>query len=322
MSRETEPDRPWGDAVVTGGKLLAAKPGVPNNWGRWGDDDERGTLNLLTPERIRRAAALVVDGQVHSLSLPMGRSASVLGTRSPAVVTLLGSSADTLGGRPAPHGVQSTDDMIVSPLQTATHIDGLAHIACDDVLYNGFWAGTTNARDGATRLGGEHLAAAGISGRAVLVDVPRFMELDPYRGVNDVRALESTLAAQGVSVEPGDILLVRTGWMAAYSAAPSPRRRCAGLAPSVAGWLAERDVALVACDNRSVEAVPNPEGDAVLPFHVSALRDLGMPLGELFVLDAAAQHCAETGRYAGFLSIGPLPITGAAGSPVNPLFHT
>jgi kynurenine formamidase len=321
MRRQVEPYPPRVDAVVKDGKLLAAKPGVPNNWGRWGDDDERGTLNLLTPERIRRASGLVVDGQVHSLSLPMGRSATVLGTRSPAVVTLLSSTADTLLGRPAPHGVQSTDDMIASPLQTATHIDGLAHIACDDVLYNGFWAGTTNARDGATRLGGEHLAA-GISGRAVLVDVARSMELDPYSGVVDVRALESTLAAQGVGVEAGDILLIRTGWMAAFSAAPSSRRRTAGLAPSVVDWLAEHDIALVACDNRTVEAVPNPEGNAVLPFHVSALRDLGMPLGELFVLDAAAEHCAETGRYAGFLSIGPLPILGSAGSPVNPLFHT
>src|SRR5689334_311223 len=131
MSPDVEQDHSQIDAVVDGGKLLGGKPGVPNNWGRWGDLDERGTLNLLTAERVRRAAALVVDGHIHSLSLPLGRSADVLGTRGPAVVTLLGNTADSVLGRPAPHGVQSTDDMIVSPLQTATHLDGLAHIACD-----------------------------------------------------------------------------------------------------------------------------------------------------------------------------------------------
>jgi kynurenine formamidase len=308
---------------VRGGdkRLGVVPPSGPHNWGRWGEDDQLGTLNLLTPERTQRAAALVRDGRAFSLSLPLGRGAPTLGTRAPAVVTLLASAADAELGHPTVHGVQATDEVMTAPLQTATHVDGLAHIAHEGTMYNGFWAGTVSARDGAIRLGGE-VIARGLAGRGVLVDVARFAHLDPVEGVVDVPLLEATLDAQGTVAGPGDLLLVRTGWLGRQLSHPTRRRRAAGLAPSVVPWLAERDIAFLACDNRTVEAIPNPEGDARLPLHVAALHGLGLPLGELFVLDELADHCADTGRYEGLLVVGTLPILGTVGPPATPLFFT
>lgn len=319
-----EPLAPPGIASYTvdaANKVLGVVPDGPHNWGRWGSDDEIGTLNLLNPERTKRAANLVVDGQVFSLGLPLGRNAPVVGTRGAATVSLTSSAADVVLGHQTIHGVQSTDEIISTPLQTATHVDGLAHIAFEDTLFNGFWAGTVSSRDGATRLGGERMAR-GITGRGVLADVATHASLDPLRGVIDTAMLEATLSAQNVTAEPGDILLVRTGWLGHHLANPSGRRRAAGLAPSVIDWLSHHDIALVACDNRTVEAIPNPEGEALLPFHVGALRNLGMPLGELFYLDDLAEHCASTGRYEGLLVLGTLPILGTVGSPATPLFIT
>jgi len=306
---------------VEGDKVVGVQPSGPHNWGRWGDRDELGTLNLLTPDRIRDAAALVQDGRPFSLSLPLGRTAPVMGTRTAAVVSLVASAADGVLGHASHHGIQSTDEVIATPLQTATHVDGLAHIASEDTLYNGFWAGTITARSGATRLGGE-LMAAGTAGRGVLIDVAAHTSLDPYEGVVDAAMLDSTLERQGVTIQPGDIVLVRTAWLGRQLVEPTRRLRAAGVAPSVSHWLADHDVALLACDNRTVEAIPNPEGAALLPLHITALRDLGMPLGELFVLDELAAHCADTGRYAGLITVGTLPILGTVGAPVNPIFLT
>jgi kynurenine formamidase len=311
--------RPY--VVDSADKVVGVAPDGPHNWGRWGADDEIGTLNLLTPERRQHAASLVQDGGVFSLGLPLGRDAPVAGTRSAAVVSLTSSAADAVLGHRMLHGVQSTDEIISMPLQTATHVDGLAHIALQDTLYNGFWAGSVSSRLGATRLGGQRMAE-GIVGRGVLVDIARHASFDPVSGIVDTDLLESTLALQGVDVLPGDLLLVRTGWLGHFLANPNNRRRSSGLAPSVASWLAEHDIAMVACDNRTVEAIPNPEGEALLPLHVTALRGLGMPLGELFQLDDLARHCARTGRYVGLLTLGTLPILGTVGSPATPLFLT
>jgi kynurenine formamidase len=324
MSRIIEtPLQPWVPPtyeVDAAGKVIGVVPTGAHNWGRWGADDQRGTANLLTEGRVVRARELIRTGRTFSLALPIGRGAPVAGTRPPAMHVLTSSTADALLGRHAAHGVQSSDDIVIMPLQTATHIDGLAHFAIGDAMYNGFWIGLTTAATGARRLGAEHLAG-GLSGRAVLADVARSHHLDPYTGVIDAPMIEDTLRRQGVELEAGDILLVRTGWLGAFlGEGKSPRTRQAGLAPSVAEWLQARDVSIVAADNRAVEALPYPEGDAILAFHAKAIRDLGQLVGELFDLDELAAHCASVGVYEGFFTATPLPIVGSFGTPVNPLF--
>jgi hypothetical protein len=305
--------------VDEAGKVVGARPGHPHNWGRWGADDQRGTANLLTPERTAAAARLVRTGRTFSLAVPLGRGTRNVGTRRAPVHLMTSTGTDNVAGATNGFHLQDADDYVVMPLQAATHLDGLSHVGGDDVLYNGFWAGLVTARHGARRLGAEALAT-GLAGRCVLADTARHANLDPFRGVVDVPVLEETLARQGVDVGAGDVLLVRTGWLAAWTSRERvPRTRAAGLAPSVLEWLADRDVAMVAVDNRTAEAVPNPEGDEVLPLHHRALRDLGLLLGELFALDELAADCAQDGRYDAFFVAAPLALGGAVSCPLNPL---
>lgn len=301
------------------GKVIGAVPGEPNNWGRWGEDDQRGTANLCTPERIASACQNVRRGKAFSLALPMGKRSPLLGTRGAILHALTISTGDDVLGERNDYGLQTSDDFAVIPLQGATQIDGLAHVGFQDTLFNGYWAGLTTTRSGARRLGLQNLAD-GIIGRAVLADVARHRALDPYRGIIDTADITATLDAAGVTAAPGDIQLVRTGWMAAFRADnTAPRVRGAGLAPSVISWLAENDIAMVATDNRMVEAVPDPEGNRVFPLHVRALRDLGLLLGELFDLEELAADCARHDSYTGLFVTAPLPMVGAVGSPINPI---
>ncbi|MGW4338461.1 cyclase family protein [Rhodococcus koreensis] len=311
--------RPPEYTVSETGKVIGARPGAPNNWGRWGDRDQRGTANLLTAERVADAGREIRTGKTFSLALPIGKNAPVVGSRPATLHTFVSSTADDVLGSSSALRFQSSDDVVFMPLQGATQLDGLAHVAADDVMYNGFWAGLTTTRSGARRLGIQH-HAGGLVGRAVLVDVARHLDLDPYRGVVTADDLESTLDAVGVELRPGDVLLVRTGWLSAYlGEGASPRTRSAGLAPSIIDLLAANDVALVATDTRTVEALPNPEGESILPLHVTALRDLGLLLGELFDMDDLAADCADDGVYTGLFVAAPLPVVGGVGSPLNPL---
>lgn len=144
------------------------------------------------------------------------------------------------------------------------------------------------------------------------------MGVDPYTGVI-VPEMTAALDAGGISPAPGDVLLVRTGWMKAFRADErAPRLRCAGLALSVVDWLGENDFAMVAADNRMVEALPDPEGNRSFPLHVLG-SDLSLLLGELFDLEELAADCDEHATYTGLFIASPLPVVGAVGSPVNPI---
>jgi kynurenine formamidase len=133
--------------------------------------------------------------------------------------------------------------------------------------------------------------------------------------------LDQTAQSQGVEVGAGDVVLVRTGFMKAWleSEKPRRRRRQSGLACSTIDWIADRDVAMVAADNRTVEVVPGPAGDDALPFHVAALRDLGLLVGELFDLEDLAAACKGDGVYEFLFVAMPLPLVNGVGSPLNPV---
>ena len=159
-------------------------------------------------------------------------------------------------------------------------------------------------------------------GRAVRLDVPRFLGLDvlpPGYGVAP-ETLDAVLAAQQVATCSGDILLLRTGCLGRWQ-----RDRTgldlqqAGLTFSCAEWLHAREIAAVAADNMAVERLAPPPGEAMMALHMVALRDMGMPFGELFVLDELAQDCARTGVYEMLLSAAPLFFPHAVGTPLNPL---
>ena len=307
-------------SVDANGKVVGAVPGKPNNWGRWGEDDQRGTANLLTAECAQAGAALVRRGAVFSLGLPIGHGAPNIGTRSEPLHLVRRATADQVVGDTDHLGIESSDDLVVLALQASTQLDGHGHFAHEHTFYNGYWSGLMTAGQGARRLGIHH-QAGGIVGRGVLLDVARHADLDPFNGAITAAMLDEVAAAHGVEIRPGDIVLVRTGWLGTWLSEPDTRRRRrqAGLTLDTIDWLAAHDVAMIAADNKTVEAVPGREDQPILSWHIGALRDLGLLVGELFDLDALSDDCAADGVYEFLFSTAPLPIVNAVGSPLNPL---
>jgi kynurenine formamidase len=293
-----------------------------SNWGRWGKDDERGTVNLITAEVVRRAATLVKRGQVFSLGLTFGAEGPQIGQGGRVNPMHLMTAVDQKLPADYPEAFRYADDIMVFPLQCATQWDSLAHVHYDGQLYNGFPA-TTTTYGGAARNGIDKVGA-GVVSRGVLLDLARaagMARLQPGYAITpaDLEAAERT---QGVRVESGDVLLVRTGHLSVFKVEGDRvgyMRMMPGLGIACAAWLHGREVAAVAADTNSVEVIPFEDPKTPLPLHLVCLRDMGLTLGEMFDLDALADDCAADGVWEFLFSAPPLKITGGVGSPLNPL---
>ena len=293
-----------------------------SNWGRWGPDDELGTLNFITPERVLAAASLPRSGRVLSLALPFdekGPQPGGGGRHNPIHYML----ADGGDAPFAPGGFHYTDDAIVMPLQCGTQWDALSHVAYDGKLYNDRAVTLVTSRG--AQVNSMDRMRDGVVGRGVLLDLPRYLNCPFLEGGARILPADLDACAEscGVAIESGDILLVRTGHMARFLEAGSWQGYIGpstpGLSLHCARWLFERQVAAVASDNWGVEVMPFETADCVMPLHMVAIRDMGLLLGEMFELERLSQACAEDGNYAFLFAAPPLPITGAVGSPVNPL---
>jgi kynurenine formamidase len=288
-----------------------------SNWGRWGPDDHRGTLNWITADRVVAAAGLVRTGEVVSLALPLGAD----GPQPPDGVRPNPVHRMTRGPEvaPEPGGFQWMDDMITMSPQSATQLDALSHVAYDGLLYNGAPVSTVGP-DGAAVHGVETLRE-GIHGRGVLVDLPRYLEVDHLDDDHVVtpEEVDACLASQGVEAAPGDVLLLRTGWIRRFhDAGPSAYMQVEpGVSLPFAAWLAEHRTAFVASDNWALEVVP-PVGPENMPVHCVLIRDMGMAIGEMFDLEQLARVCEKHDRWQFFFSAHPLQITGGTGSPLDP----
>jgi kynurenine formamidase len=293
-----------------------------SNWGRWGAEDERGTLNFITPDVVKRAAGLVRRGQVFGLGLSLGADGPQIGQGGRVNPLHLMTAVDQRLPGEYPDGFRYADDVMVLPLQCATQWDSLAHVHYDGLLYNGFPATTTSAA-GAARNGIDKIGP-GIASRGVLLDLARaagVARLQPGTAIQPAD-LDAAARAQGVQVERGDVLLVRTGHLSVFKSDGNRvgyMRMMPGLGMACAAWLHAREVAAVASDTNSVEVIPFEDPKLPLPFHLLCLRDLGLTLGEMFDLDALADDCAADGVWEFFFSAPPLKITGGIGSPLNPL---
>lgn len=317
--------------TVVNGKVVGGyQPTGPHNWGRWGERDVRGTLNLITPATVVRAASLVNRGAVFSLALPIDDRAPRWSERSQAIHYFTMTGSDAIAGLPysaREPGVTLSDDYIHMPLQGSTQWDGFAHWSCDDSLYNGFWAGSVTAAG--SRDVDISILKDGFVGRGVLLDVARYMgitALEPGTAIGP-DLLDSVARAQGLEVETGDILLVRTGHLAVWYGLDhaDPQRtewgsHAPGISRSAISWLHDRDIAALATDTQGAEVAPNePPVTRPQPLHHAALVDLGLPLGELWWLEELADDCARDGQYQFMLSAPPLNIPGAVGTVLNPL---
>jgi kynurenine formamidase len=323
-----ERSRRWPPPYEVGpdGKVVGYWNPRPNNWGRFGPDDERGTANYICPEAVRSAAQGVRAGRVFSLSLPLDNRGPIFPGRAGIQHATTVSGTDAIVGTPMEKvfpGVQVTDDSISMPLQASTQWDGLCHVFEDDVMYNGFWGGLVTAVAGARRLGIQHLAAS-LVGRGVLVDVARYRErpwLEPGERIS-VAELEAALAAQGVELRRGDLLCLRTGYIERWFRERDPQRFWSGqpgVGVEAAEWAARREIAALAADNVTVEVMPWDDPRQALPFHARAIRDFGLILGEMWWLADLAADCAADGVWEFLLVAPPLKITGGCGSPVNPI---
>ncbi len=307
------------------GSIAAAAKRV-TNWGRWGSDDVRGTMNFLTDDLRRDAARLVRIGTSYSLSQAFDMDGPQRGwrRRTNPVHTMLDTGTDAVAGvQGFPHGIGGADDVITMPLQCSTQWDGLGHIFDHGLAWNGRPADqvVTSLGDGVT---GIETVADVIAGRGVLLDVGRVIgggELpDGFAITSD--HLEATIAAQGSAVRRGDIVVVRTGRLSRarcegwgdYAGGDSP-----GLSFGTADWLHSSEIAAIATDTWGFEVRPNEFDNAFQPLHQVVIPHIGLFIGEMWDPDALAEACAADRVYEFFLTAAPLRITGAVGAPVNPI---
>ncbi|MGI8662992.1 MAG: cyclase family protein [Acidimicrobiales bacterium] len=291
-------------------------------WGRWGDDDQLGTLNLIDDAAVRRGAAAIVDGRRLSLAMPFDASSPQVGSipgRINPRRTMIAVNTPYAGDIA---NFCCSDDVVTMGLQASTHWDSLAHVSYGGQLYNGYPASSITAESGATKLGIHKVRS--LTSRGVLLDVARAKgveQLDPGYGIT-ADDLSAALELASVALEAGDVALVRTGraqlmhakQRTEYTTGPQ-----AGLTTQCPAWFKGHEVAAVATDTVAMEQYPGEDPSALFPVHLLQLRDMGLTQGQNFDLEALAADCAGDGRYCFLLEASPIPFTGALGSPVNPV---
>jgi kynurenine formamidase len=296
-------------------------------WGRWGPDDELGTLNHVTPELVARAGALIRSGKAFGLAMDFSFDGPLRprkgSKRFNPVHTMLRSGLDVCCDMSVFREIRAADDMITMPLQCATQWDALSHIFYYDRMWNGYDAKLVTGF-GAARNGIEKTRHR-MAGRGVLLDMARFLGVpwlpDGY-GIG-VDELEACAKAQGVTVGRGDFLILRTGQMERCLADGDWGTYAGGDAPGVKAWTADwfrtREIAALATDTWGVEVRPNEVTGVRQPFHWVAIPMIGLTLGEMFDVHELANDCAADGVYEFFFCAPPLPSPGAVGSPINPM---
>lgn len=290
-----------------------------NNWGRWGDEDERGTLNLLDGGALQRGVASIVDHQAFALGAPLtpdGLQAGLVPGRENPTHTVTMKREPMVPGSP----FEASDDRLELGLQVATHWDALAHVSYDGRMWNG-WPVDTITDDGAQRCGIDKTGP--IVGRGVLLDVASALGVDRLDASHAVTGddLDAALEHAGTELLAGDIVLIRTGQMQHVHAGnrveyvfPSP-----GPVMETVRWWHERDVAAVAIDTLVFEAYPAGRDDIPLPVHPLDLVEIGLLQGQNWDLERLAAACADDRRYTFLLEATPEHVERGFGAPVNPV---
>lgn len=300
----------------------------PSNWGKWGADDEVGSLNYLGPEQAVAAAGLIRSGKVFTLQRLIGdpKGDPVWPGRTPAERTQIldESSWDGDEAPMFPGGLHYADDKINAFLQGSTQYDALGHVWYDGQLYNGYDARTTVG--GLDKASVEPIAQRGVVGRAVLLDMARF------RGKKTLDSAETythedllaCAAAQGVELRKRDILMIRTNYLQLffdlgdefYEGFCEP-----GLvySPETVEWFQEMEIPNLVTDTIANEVTTDPNNGVALVLHNALMRNLGIAFTEITDLEKLAEDCAADGVYEVFYAAAPLKVALGSGSPVNPI---
>lgn len=300
-------------------------PARHKNWGRWGDEDEIGALNLISDEKRLADLSTVRSGRVFSLGQELRRRTTFEGEyRTSFQRTTLVSQGDEAFwegmarsmGTPAP-GTGANEDVVSTPTHNGTHVDALSHVYDDGSLYNGFSRDTFTPLGGAQRNSIHNVPA--IASRGVLLDVPAYLGLpwlDPAFHISGA-LLEEVRSAQDTEIRPGDVILIRTGIVEASVDAlekgePVPMMH-PGIGLDSVEFFDRYDPSVIGADNSAVECVPFEE--RFLSLHVKLLVHRGIHLIEnLDLRGLAAAECTDF-----FFVASPLKIVGGTGSPINPI---
>lgn len=301
------------------------------NWNRWGAEDEIGTLNFTAPGDIVAAAQLVKTGKVISLALnydqfgPQGaKTRYPIPGRVNPIHMMLRTGTDAYAGVYDSRGIRAADDLVVMPLQCGTQWDGLGHIFYEDRMWNGYDCREVTAF-GAQKAGIEKTKDRMV-GRGVFIDMARHKGVDWLEDGYPITCedLDQACEAQKVEVRRGDYVILRTGMMKRCLEDQSwdgyPGGDAPGLAFETIDWIHRKEIAAFASDTWGNEVRPNETDENInQPWHWITIPIMGLTMGEIFYLEDLSEDCAADGVHE-FMFVGPaLPITGAVGSPVNPL---
>jgi len=313
-------------AVPLLSELLA---GSPKNWGKWGPDDEVGSLNYLTDAEVLRGVGAVRSGKVFTLQVPIGLPDGDPiwpGRRQAQRVNVMDHSYFRCGkGVHSPGELEYADDMMVMYLQGSTQYDALGHTWYGDKIYNGYDASTTTgAMSKASVL---PIGERGVVGRGVLIDMARYRGkevLDRGETFNH-EDLMAAAKQQGVEIQKHDILIIRTGFIGSfyknktgdfYENFVEP-----GLtySPELVAWFHDMEIPNLVTDTIANEVTVDPVSGVALPLHAALMCNLGVTFTEITILDELAADCASDGQWSFLYVAAPLKVVNGTGAPVNPV---
>ncbi|MBI5602394.1 MAG: cyclase family protein [Deltaproteobacteria bacterium] len=320
---------------VTDNPLQAEKlKGYPSNWGKWGPDDEIGTLNYLTPEVVAKASQAIKSGKVFTLQRVWkgGANDPIFPGRTGMVRFNAADFGTYLDGKYPSKWLSDMwygDDWFGAWTHGTSHIDALGHGTYGNQIYNGYPAETSFTKY--TKASVLPLAEKGIVARGVLLDVARFKGkgtgewLAPGTQIT-FKDLMDTAKAQGVTIQPNDWLLIRTGWLNTFD--KDPKFHAANIInePGITAekelveWWAKLPIIGWSSDTIACEQTTSSVTGTLLPLHGALLRNLGSTMNEIVTLEKLAEDCAKDGQYTGLFIASPLKIDGATGAPTNPVF--
>lgn len=289
------------------------------NWGRWGAEDERGALNLITPAKVARAAA-GTSGTVVSCGRLLPVVPAVDNPTPAQHMMIIGGDCLDATGVP---GLETALDYVGVAFHgmSVSHLDALCHVFHGGLMYNGFPA--TDVKSIGAMRNSVMTGADGIVSRGVLLDIPRLLDV-PYLDPRDTISREELDAAAsdaGVAIEAGDIVLVSTGRdvrRAEFGPWDPLEVGMAGLAPECAYWIREHDIAVIGADGVN-DPLPSNDNGWPIPIHMSCLVAMGVMLLDNLDLSRLATACAAAERWEFLFTVSPLQVFGGTGSPVNPI---
>jgi len=302
----------------------------PSNWGKWGPNDEIGSLNYLGTAEVLAGAAEITSGKTFTLGFTMGnpKGEPMWPGRRPArrVNTIDHGNWAAGKGFPIPGGAEYADDMMVLDLQSSSQYDALGHVWYDDKVWNGYSADTTVGGLSINSI--VPIAEHGIVGRGILIDMAA------YRGKKvldsgETFTHEDLIAAakkQGAEIKKRDILIIHTGWLDSYYDGETEKFQGAdfnepGLtySPELVEWFQEMEIPNLVTDTIANEVTWEPNTGLSLPLHQALMRNLGVLFTEILSLRELAEDCKKDGQYTFLYSAAPLKIHEATGAPVNPV---